>query len=105
MKIISKAEKIRGVIKAWHETYWDTLKREWRYGPDKGGIYRKLSSAKSLTEKKISDIIGNDSWTQNICDECGKDSAALIQLGQGPDEGMAIASICLACIRKALKQF
>ena len=61
-----------------------------------------LKSENPLTEEKAKEILGNDSWTRNKCDECDADVYATVQLGQEPDYESATANICLDCLKKAV---
>lgn len=49
----------------------------------------------------VNRVIGNNSWTQLICDECKNDVAAVVQLGAEPDYESATACVCGACLLKA----
>lgn len=55
----------------------------------------------TATEKDISDIIGNESWTRLECDECDKEVETVIMLGQEPDYESSTACICPNCLAKA----
>jgi hypothetical protein len=49
-------------------------------------------------------ITGNESWTRpGPCDECGADSETLITIGEPEDYESSTASVCIACLRKAIK--
>jgi len=61
-----------------------------------------LKAENPLTEEKAKEILGNDSWTRNKCDECDADVYATVQLGQEPDYESAAANICLDCLNKAI---
>ena len=101
MITISKKEKIELIPYRWKQQYCN--KDVWMYGADKIDIYKKLSQTNPLTEELVNQIIGNKSWTENICDECGKDSDVLIQLGQELYYESATACICKDCLDKAIK--
>lgn len=50
-------------------------------------------------------IIENTSWTSvPNCDECGADEAAVIRLGQSPDEESRYSLLCLSCVKKAVAE-
>jgi len=97
MKIITKQHKIDNITKSWYKQY----KRYMTPGGDKLEIYEKLLKLDQPTEAEIIDIIGNKSWTENYCDECGEDWEILIQIGQEPDYESRTAKICQSCLRKA----
>jgi hypothetical protein len=62
-----------------------------------------LKAEVPLTEERANEILGNNSWTRNKCDECNNDVYATVQLGQEPDYESATANICLDCLKKAVK--
>lgn len=98
---ILKKDKINNIADRWKRAYF--LNGKWEYGEDKVDIYNKLLNINPLTESVINEIIGNKSWTNNVCNECGEDVNVLIQIGQDPDYESATACICLNCLNKAVK--
>lgn len=93
MELIIKEVKIKSILKRWVN----------QYPNDKKDIALELRRIKPTTEDEIAEIIGNRSWTENCCDECGKDVEVLVQLGREPDYESATANICLNCLQKAVK--
>lgn len=67
--------------------------------PDKKRILDKLKELTNPTEKEVIEIIGNKTWTQNFCDECGKDSDVTIWVG-GHKEWNDPIKICPICLKK-----
>jgi len=100
MIIITKQEKIRNIAEAWKDQYYADGK--WLYGEDKRLVYEALVKEQPRTEKEITRIIGNNAWTENICDECGRDVEVLVALGEKPNWGSHTACICEECLQKAL---
>lgn len=96
MNVIKKGDLIENVYERWVEQY-----RDCKYGHIVliGTI---LKSEKPTTEEHIKRIIGNNSWTSNVCHECGNDSEIIIQLGEEPDYDSATVKICQECLKKAL---
>ena len=64
-------------------------------------ILKELKAESPLTEERVKSILKNSGWTDNTCDECGKDVLAVVQLGEAPDYESNTASICIDCIKKA----
>ncbi len=95
MIVISKKQIIENVPKKWERQY-----KGWPYDSSKFEIHKELLRNKPLTEEKIINIIGNKSWTNNICDECERDSNITILLGKGEDQEVYI---CKECLDKAVK--
>jgi len=100
MHIITKEGLIQGVRKRWKDQYYLPKKKEWKWGEDKGKIYDKLEFVD--TEEEIATVIGNRSWTGNVCDECNEDVEATIELGEKPGYESRTARICIKCLRKAM---
>ena len=96
MNIISKKDLIANISVKWEQQYRNTDQK------DKILIGERLRTEKPTTEKSIKKIIGNSSWTRNMCHECENDSEITIQLGQKPDYESATANICPECLKKAL---
>jgi hypothetical protein len=57
----------------------------------------------STTPEAINAIIGNDSWTSCICDDCGQKVEAVVSCGQEPDYDSSTAKMCKGCLKAALK--
>lgn len=96
IKLITKKDKIKGVFQKWANSY-----RYWKYDDNKQKIGERLRGV--TDEKEITKIIGNDSWTSNVCNECHNDCNVIIQLGEEPDYESATVHICSGCLEKALK--
>lgn len=108
MKILYRADKVSGVPAAWKEQYCKN--GEWaNYGSranDKEEIYKALIACNPLTAEDANRIIGNNSWTSDGCDECGKDDCEnLLQLGEEPDWESRTVNICSDCLNKAIELF
>ena len=63
--------------------------------------YNRLLSAK--TEQDVRDAIGVDGWTENKCNECGKDSQITVQFWQETDYDSPAAFICLECLKLSIE--
>lgn len=96
MNIIKKTDLIENVYDKWIEQYRGSTDE------DKLLVAVILKTEKPTTEEHVERIIGNNSWTRNICNECGNDSEITVQLGEEPDYDSATAKICPECLKKAL---
>ena len=95
MEIITKRSLILDVADRWKSQYPD----------GKDGIYEKLMDLKiSATEDDVALIIGNSSWTEINCDECGRSVDAAAQVGQEPDYESRTAIVCFPCLEIAVKK-
>ena len=98
MKLITERDLIMGVAEAWSRQYTNA-------SGDKAVIKKMLQALdkETATREDVKDIIGNYSWTQITCDECGQYSTLVVQVGQGPDYESNTATLCAECLTKAFK--
>lgn len=89
MKVITKSDRIASVSERWDGIYSNT-----KY-EDKIEIGNKLRSKKPKTEEEITKIIGNNTWTRNICHECENNCEVVIELCDS-------VCICPDCLNEAL---
>ena len=99
MTVITERQLIRHVAKAWATQYAgsaDTEKQE---------IGRHLAAlnGKTASADQVAQIIGNRSWTQLRCDECGQMVPWVVQVGEEDDYESRTATLCRACVRQAAK--
>jgi hypothetical protein len=101
MVLIEKKQLCKDIAIRWNEQYQYDYKRL----PEMKRIYDGLLAMKGRkTPKKIAAIIGNDSWTRIRCHECKKDDVKVaVQLGEEPDYESSTATICVECLRDALR--
>lgn len=103
MKILRRSDKVAGVPARWKEQYFDR-NRAWSqtHSGNSEDIYNALIACNHLTADDVNRIIGNNSWTGESCDDCGKDGEEImIQVGQEPDYESSTASLCRECVAKA----
>lgn len=100
MNVVTKKAKMESVARTYRAQYsGNSILRD---GKSTDDIYNALVALNPKTEDAIAEIIGNRSWTANHCNECGKDSDALIQIGQDEDYESSTAWICRDCLSKAI---
>ncbi len=100
MELITKKSILADLPERWkmqYRTNYQLFDGKWTFD-----IIKQLEAEQDLTEERAKEILGNDSWTRNKCDECDKDVYATVQLGQEPDYESATANICLDCLNKAI---
>ncbi|HCH9337326.1 TPA: hypothetical protein PNO69_004522 [Salmonella enterica] len=98
MNILTKQHLIDVVCDRWLKQYY--YNGEWRYGYNKEDTYYKLQSlGDKKTEESITEVIGNSSWTQLICNECNRDNERVVVMSC---EEYSLY-LCLKCINKAGK--
>lgn len=104
--VLTKRDKIKNVISKWEGNYYNFSRDEWlelRQGSSKDVCDKLLTlDLDTCSEEDISNVIGNDSWTQIICDNCldSVERAYIIVDHNGDD----IGCICKQCLKKALEE-
>lgn len=96
---IRKADVVAGVPASWERQY-----ANYRGSSDeeKREITRKLKSLPvGFTAGEVDEIIGNKSWTECRCDECGLDTDVLVRIGEGCDYHSRWVDVCRVCVSRA----
>lgn len=96
MKVITPESLAKEVAKHWNFRYSNGS-----YGQDKVEKGIKLSALESPTPEDINLIIGNSSWTETWCHECGAKNFPVVEIGQTEDCDSYTAHICLSCLNDA----
>ena len=105
MRIITRQEIINGVADSYHDIYHHRFNHSTHvYRMDYRGrkfkdTWKLLQGAGSRAE--INKIIGNGSWTENNCMQCGEDCDKLFFFDLGDWESEA--SICKQCLTNGLE--
>ncbi len=101
MEVITERDIIRSVRKMWREQY---PAKNLSVTPEQKRIYEKLKKLdlNKATAKQINRIIGNDSWTQTVCDECNDYVSLAVKFGNG-SESFTICTDCLAEVWKEIE--
>ena len=106
MHLITVRDRIKAIPVEWRRQYYKPISMSWGtlINRDAGQVYTKLCGLDTDTclKQDIDTIIGNTSWTRIVCDNCGKDVGAVIQLGQELDYESSTANICVDCLGQAL---
>lgn len=97
MRIIIDKDIIKGAKDKWKKQYSADIGSGNRF--DK--VYEKLKKLKRPTAKKINDIIGNDSWTTFMCDECNESKREGVMFNE--DSYECCCELCFDCLEKALR--
>lgn len=110
MHLITKRSLIRSVADRWHAQYApfrnDSPLFSKRMGLSDGLTKQQIHSAlaalekETATEDDVANIIGNRSWANIQCHECGWDVAAVIVVGETEDCESHTAHLCQACAEK-----
>lgn len=99
MKLLYERDEIRSVAKRWRSQYGRTN------DPKKKSIQSRLDrmDAETATREDVAKIIGNDSWIDTRCDECGTYQTTLVHIGDEPDYDARWQVLCAGCIGEAIK--
>lgn len=105
MKLVTIRDLIRQVPERWKAQY---CYAEGKWGKTMGGdtslVYKGLAALdrETATPEQVAAIIGNGSWSQLLCNECGQNVDAIVELGQPPDHDSSTANVCVSCMYKAI---
>ncbi len=73
-------------------------------GRDAAAIFAKLAALpKDATEELITASVGDNRWTENVCDECHEDRDITIILGEEIHHPTDAIALCPDCLKKATK--
>jgi hypothetical protein len=102
MKLRTEREEIRKVANRWNSQYAGS---HWRKDAEKNEIGRRLNAmdAETATADDVAAIIGNDSWIDVRCDECGTRKQTLVHFGDEPDYEANWQFLCGDCLTAGLK--
>ena len=103
MKIITRKQRAKQAVRRWKQTYFRN--GEWlNCTGSSETIYNNLLMLGNNPEiSRVNEIIGNDSWTTLMCNECGKQVSMIIQVGKSENYENNTAFICKKCLIKAYK--
>lgn len=106
MQIITKRDLIRGIAAHWYASYKRYIVGDDpTIGLDKRTIYAKLLAldVNTATEAEVAAIIGNSSWIDNRCHECGRQCDLVIEVGEPSCYDSCTAQLCPECLAAATK--
>jgi hypothetical protein len=105
MRVTTKQTLIATVAERFREAH--QRRGEWMAtadGSDPAAIFTQLAALpKDATEEVITAFVGDNRWTENICDECGEDRAVTIILGEEIHHPTDAIAICPDCLKQATK--
>jgi hypothetical protein len=103
MELITERSRIKTVAERWDAVYAPEFR------PIAGGSSKTISeklhalNLSKVSVKTVNKIIGNDTWTQLVCDECLKPVTRVAVLYTG--DGNAAFQICESCATKVKTLF
>ena len=103
MRVITKQALLATVAERFRESH--QRRGEWlptATGESSAAIYAKLTNLPTEpTEEAVIAAIGNNLWTENICDQCGEDSEVTVLLGEEIHHPTDMISVCDKCLKQA----
>ena len=102
MRTITKADLLRSALAHWRDgaaSGSQPLAELW--AAIAAADHRDAESVRAALE--AANIPQARGFDRNWCDECERDCAVLVQLGEAPGHDTATARICPDCLRAALK--
>ena len=104
MELKTKEQLVRTVAERWKvQRYVKMLDSAagWYHPRDEEIHKNLLVLSPEASEQEVTNIVGNDTWTRNRCDECGEDTNITVTLGEPYDYESATATICVTCLYQA----
>jgi hypothetical protein len=104
MIVLDERTQVKDAIQRWVQMYgldrtYSTDKRRRLVGAELMALDQETATAAEVAE-----IIGNSYWARKrACNECGKETWQVVELGEPPDYESATACICRDCLRAALR--
>lgn len=103
MRVITKQALIATAAERFRESH--QRRDEWLPtvgGGDSAAIYAKLLTLPSgASEDAVTAAIGDNRWTENMCDECGEDRDVTVLLGEEIHHPTDTLSLCVDCLKQA----
>lgn len=104
MQIITERDQIKSAIASFIKKWGNGT-----YPVDKRGIQVGYELSKlninTCTSEEVDTLIGNNSWTSNICNECGNRVKDVVRVGEEPDYESKTSYLCKDCLTKAYNLF
>lgn len=104
MELITERSRIKTVAEQWDAQYAPEFR------PTASGSSKTISeklhalNLSKVSAATVNKIIGNDSWTRIVCDECQKPVTKVVVLYH-PGDGSAAFEICESCATKVKTLF
>ena len=107
MKLLTLEEVARGVPARWRAQYSRGYPTGAGFTDERKALIADLLDAlDELTPDAIADIIGNRSWTNIECDNCGAEELpAAVTVGPDDPYSNRTSTICQTCAAAALALF
>ena len=104
MELITERSRIKTVAERWDACYGPEFR------PTLSGSSKTISeklhalNLSRVSAATVNKIIGNDTWTRIVCDECQK-TVTKVAVLYHPGDGAAVFEICESCATKVKTLF
>lgn len=104
MELITERSRIKTVAERWDVVYGPEFR------PIAGGSSKTISeklhalNLSKVSANTVTKIIGNDTWTRIVCDEC-LNPVTKVAVLYNPGDGAAVFKICESCATKVKTLF
>jgi hypothetical protein len=103
MRVITKQALLATVAERFRQAH--QRRDEWipmPEGGDASALYAKLTALPAEpSEEAVLEVIGDNRWTENRCDECGEDRAVTVLLAEEIHHPTDMTAICSECLKQA----
>ena len=104
MELITERSRIKTVAERWDAVYGPSFRPTVTgSSKEKSAKLHALNRSK-VSAKTVNKIIGNDTWTRLVCDECLQPVPKVAAL-YSPADGSAVFQICEPCATKVKTLF
>jgi hypothetical protein len=101
VRLVTIRTQLLSVVARWREQYARELAGETVICGRAADVLAKLQALdlNTATADDVANIIGNRSWAEpKQCDECGRESDRVVELGDEPDYESRTCNLCLVCV-------
>lgn len=108
LTLITKRDRIKSVAIKWESQYRGMLgNKRFRKDDTYASVLNRLEQLNldTCTEEEVIDIIGNNSWTRLLCDNCYAEVDRIVQVGDRPAYESSTANLCQKCAANAVELF
>ena len=104
MELITERSRIKTVAERWDAQYGPEFRPTLSGSPKTISEKLHALNLSKVSAKTVNKIIGNDTWTRLVCDECLQPVPKVAAL-YSPADGSAVFQICEPCATKVKTLF